>query len=105
MESSAQQNDFDKNGKSFKEAYQKSENAVLMDVRTPEEYAGGSINDAENIDYYDSDFESKVLKLDKSKEYFIFCRSGNRSGKTCSLLEGHGFKTNNLQGGISEWPL
>ncbi|WP_026898067.1 rhodanese-like domain-containing protein [Daejeonella oryzae] len=97
-------NSFDKDGKSFKEAFKNTPNAVLLDVRTPEEFSSGTIDGAQNIDYYLSDFESKVLTLDKDKEYFIFCRSGNRSGKTCSILESNGFKAYNLQGGIDEWP-
>ena len=96
--------DSDKDGKSFKESFQNSSNAVLLDVRTPEEYLSGTLEGAINMDYYAPDFESKITSLDKDKEYFVFCRSGNRSGKTCNLLVNNGVNSFNLQGGIGEWP-
>lgn len=65
--------------------------AVVIDVRTPEEYKAGYIPGAINIDFYSDDFEAKLSKLDKNKEYLIYCRSGNRSGKTVIIMQRLGF--------------
>jgi rhodanese-related sulfurtransferase len=49
-------------------------------------------------------FIDEVDALDKDRPYFIYCRSGNRSGQACQLLESKGFtKTYNLLGGMLEW--
>jgi phage shock protein E len=77
---------------------------VLMDVRTPEEIAGGKIEGAAELDYNGGNFEAEIAKLDKSKTYLVYCRSGNRSGKTCDLMAGMGFKNlYNLAGGYIAW--
>jgi rhodanese-related sulfurtransferase len=82
-----------------------SENHVLLDVRTAEEVAQGSIEGAEVIDFYGDDFRQKIEALDKDKTYLVYCRSGGRSGKTCKMMQEIGF-TNlyNLEGGYSNWP-
>ena len=54
---------------------------VILDVRTPEEFAEGHIGNALIIDYYSETFRDDVNKLDKDKPYLIYCRSGNRSGR------------------------
>ena len=78
---------------------------VLMDVRTPEEIAKGKIAGALELDYYASNFQEEITKLDKSKTYLVYCRSGNRSGKTCKLMAEQGFtKLYNLAGGYNAWP-
>ena len=49
-------------------------------------------------------FISEIDKLDKSKSYFIYCKSGARSGQTCELMKQKGFKkVYNLEGGILGW--
>lgn len=82
-----------------------SSNAVILDVRKPEECETGVIPKAIEIDILNSDlFMSKVSELDKEKSYFIYCRSGARSAQACMILDQMGFKdTNNLLGGIMEW--
>ena len=79
--------------------------AVVLDVRTPEEYASGSLENAKNVDYLDEDFfVSEMEKADKSITYYVYCRSGARSANACMLLEQMGFETvYNLRGGISNW--
>lgn len=81
------------------------ENAVILDVRTEEEIAGGVIPNAIHIDIYKGqEFIDEVEELDKSKHYYVYCRSGNRSGQACRIMEELGFENAfNLEGGILEW--
>ena len=88
-------------GKEFKEKYSKSNQPVLIDVRTAAEYQGGSIGNARNIDFLSSDFEKTANALDKNIDYLLFCGSGNRSAQACSMMAEQGFK---VQGGIGAWP-
>lgn len=83
----------------------KSEEAVILDVRTPEECAEGIIPNAIEIDILNPElFMLEIEKLDKDKDYFIYCRSGGRSGQACSIMEQMGFNsTYNLLGGMLEW--
>ena len=76
----------------------------LIDVRTPEEYNEGYIENAQNIDYYSPTFDEDIQKLDKSKPVILYCKSGNRSGKCAEILKEAGFeKIYDLEGGITEW--
>ena len=77
---------------------------VLLDIRTPEEFAQGQIEGATLIDYYDADFTSQLEELDKDKTYAIYCRSGARSGDTLALMQELGFTSvYDLSGGILAW--
>lgn len=77
---------------------------VLLDVRTPEETAEGMIEGAAQLDFEAANFEAEVDKLDKSKTYLIYCRSGNRSGQASKLMAEKGFKNlYNLEGGYLGW--
>ena len=91
-------------GQEFKQQYSKSRQSVLIDVRTVGEFASGSITAAKNIDMMSPDFKKQISALDKSKDYFLFCRSGHRSGQACSIMAEHGFQVYNLNGGVSAWP-
>ena len=76
----------------------------LVDVRTPEEYHEGYIENAQNIDYYSPTFDKDIQKLDKSKPVILYCKSGNRSAKCAAKLQQAGFeKIYDLEGGITEW--
>lgn len=94
----------DLDGRSFKEKFTSTQGAVLLDVRTAAEFHSGSVQGAKNIDFMSSAFGSEISKLDKSKEYFLLCRSGNRSGQACNLMAKEGFKVYNLASGIGSWP-
>ncbi|MEC7548660.1 MAG: rhodanese-like domain-containing protein [Bacteroidota bacterium] len=85
--------------------HDESEESVIMDVRTDDEFSTGYISGAVNIDFYmGNEFISEIDKLDKSKSYFIYCKSGARSGQTCELMKQKGFKkVYNLEGGILGW--
>ena len=80
------------------------ESFVLLDVRTKREFNAGHIEGSIMIDFYKRDFLTKIRKLDKEKKYIIYCRTGNRSGKTLSMFEDLGFKeAYNVLGGIVRW--
>jgi len=88
-------------GASFVERYQKTDGAILLDVRTPGEFAGGHLEGAVNIDFDNPTFTSEIQKLDKSKPYFLYCRSGNRSGQAITIMKKEGFRSiSELEGGI-----
>lgn len=77
---------------------------VLVDVRTPEEYAAGHLEGSQLINYYESDFEARVSELDRDVPVYVYCRSGGRSGRSASQLHDMGFKTViDLSGGIMAW--
>ncbi len=76
----------------------------ILDVRTPEEYAAGHIAGAVNIDIESSDFVGLISALDPSKDYAVYCRSGNRSRAAIETMSGMGYAhTVGLDGGISAW--
>lgn len=79
--------------------------AVVLDVRTEEEFIEGYIPGAKNIDIYKGQgFLDEVNQLDKSKNYYVYCRSGARSAQACALMNQQGFENAyNLMGGITEW--
>ena len=77
---------------------------VILDIRTPEEFAAGHIAGAINIDYYASDFEARLGELDLDVPYVMYCNSGNRSGNTLPLMDSIGFaEVYELDGGIQAW--
>lgn len=81
-----------------------SEEYVIIDIRTPQEYNSERIKGAINIDYYSDSFEEEINKLDKNKKYLFYCRSGSRSSSALSLFEELGFQeAYELQGGIQSW--
>ena len=85
--------------------HDESEESVIIDVRTDDEFSTGYIGGAVNFDFYmGNEFISEIDKLDKSKSYFIYCKSGARSGQTCELMKQKDFKkVYNLEGGILGW--
>ena len=76
----------------------------LVDVRTPEEFSLGHIDDAQNIDYFSPTFDEDIKNLDKSKPVILYCKSGGRSAKCAEKMVEAGFvKIYDLEGGISKW--
>ncbi|SET42821.1 rhodanese-like domain-containing protein [Hymenobacter actinosclerus] len=67
-------------------------NVVLLDVRTPEEYATGHLPGSANLDFRAPDLAARLHKLDPKKTYVLYCASGNRSNKTAVLMQEKGFK-------------
>lgn len=84
---------------------EQDENAVILDVRTEDEFNDGLIPNAINIDIYKGQgFIYQVDELDKSKNYYVYCRSGARSEQACKLMNQMGFENAyNLMGGIMQW--
>lgn len=77
---------------------------VIIDVRTPKEFAEGHIEGAINIDFYSETFCDELNILDKNKTYLIYCRSGRRSASTLSIMEELHFReAYNMTGGIIQW--
>ncbi|CAM3947018.1 rhodanese-like domain-containing protein [Flavobacterium sinopsychrotolerans] len=85
--------------------FEADENAVILDVRTEDEFNEGFIANAINIDIHrGQDFVNEIETLDKSKNYYVYCRSGMRSAKACEIMNQLGFENAyNLIGGITEW--
>ncbi len=77
---------------------------VLLDVRTPEEYAQGHIAGATLLDFHSPDFQQKLRELSQEKTYLVYCRSGRRSKGACEQMRQLGFTSIfDLQGGIQAW--
>jgi len=89
----------------WEEQLEQDQKAFILDVRTPEEMEEGYIPGAFNIDIYlGQEFVDEVEKLDKDKNYYVYCRTGNRSGQACAIMNSLGFENAyNLMGGIIEW--
>ena len=77
---------------------------VLIDLRTPDELKQGKISGAMVIDYFGTDYEPAIQKLDKNKVYLLYCAGGGRSGETAGLMDKMGFKKiYNLESGFNGW--
>ncbi|HBR52653.1 MAG TPA: rhodanese-like domain-containing protein [Flavobacteriaceae bacterium] len=80
-------------------------NGVILDVRTPHEVEEGIIPNAQVLNIQNAPaFMEGAQELDKTKNYYVYCRSGGRSAQACMIMESLGFQnTFNLLGGFSEW--
>jgi rhodanese-related sulfurtransferase len=88
----------------FKSHLADSTQKIVLDVRTSEEFAGGNIEGAINIDFKAPDFEQKIGELDKTKTYLVYCLSGIRSKKAADRMSELGFESLYvLNGGYSAW--
>ena len=85
--------------------FEADENAVILDVRTQDEFEDGFIATAINIDIHKGQgFIAEIESLDKTKNYYVYCRSGARSAKACEIMNELGFDNAfNLIGGILDW--
>lgn len=90
--------------KTFAELIKTTPNAQILDVRSPEEFAGQHIDNAVNVNWNGDDFEANTTKYNKSEPVFVYCMSGGRSAKASAKLQELGFTTiYNLEGGILKW--
>lgn len=80
-------------------------NAVILDVRTEEECSEGIIPNAININIFKGQgFIYAIEELDKSKNYYVYCKAGGRSQQACDIMNQLGIEnTYNLVGGFSQW--
>ncbi len=78
--------------------------ALILDVRTPEEFVKGHLQNATAINFFDADFKEKVNKLDKTKAVYVYCAAGGRSAKALKILQESGFHAAyNMLGGFTGW--
>ena len=88
----------------FQEMIKSKDNAIILDVRTPQEVASGAIEGNVTLDYYDKSFSTELEKLDKEAPVFIYCAVGGRSGDAMRKMQKMGFKeVYNFSGGIRAW--
>ena len=88
----------------FAAAVKADKKAVVLDVRRPDEFAAGHIEGAVLLNFLDTvAFNAGVEKLDKSKTYYIYCRSGRRSNNAAVILQKKGFTVFDLGGGFLSW--
>lgn len=77
---------------------------ILVDVRTPEEFAEGHLENARNINWYDADFANQFEGMDKGETLYVYCKKGGRSARAQQLLDSLGFaNVVNLEGGYDAW--
>ncbi len=72
---------------------------TLLDVRTPEEFDAGHLENAVNINWYDSDFVDQLIVVPKENTLYVYCKKGVRSAKAAALLDSLGYKAIDLTGG------
>jgi rhodanese-related sulfurtransferase len=83
---------------------QDNSNFIIIDVRTAGEFSGGHLPSAVNMDYYSSDFKSNIGKLDRNKDYLVYCQTGIRSTAATQIMADLDFvNVDNLIGGIAQW--
>ena len=87
----------------FESKIKTEENHVLIDVRTPEEFASNHIKGAININVNSSNFSDKIKLLDKSNTVLVYCKSGGRSAKAFNSLQTFGYTVYELKGGLLKW--
>jgi rhodanese-related sulfurtransferase len=75
---------------------------VVIDVRTPEEFATGHLTGSVNIDWEGAEFMQAIDSLDKSAHYVVYCRSGNRAGKALDMMTSMGFMNVQNLGSVDE---
>lgn len=81
-----------------------SNEVLLLDVRTDKEFMEGHLIGATQLDFFRDDFKTEVEKLDRTRPVYVYCRSGNRSGKAAKLMKELGFaEVYNLEGGFGAW--
>ena len=84
--------------------HEENEDFIILDVRTPGEFKQAHLKDAKMIDYYSKTFRDELQKLDKDQTYLIYCRSGNRSGRTLRIMKELNFThAYSMLGGITGW--
>ena len=84
--------------------YNPPDDLVVLDVRTPEEFAEGHLEGAVLVDFYAADFAEQLAALDTDVPYLVYCRSGNRSGQALGVMEQLGFASAvDVDGGIIAW--
>lgn len=90
--------------KEFAEKIKQTPDALILDVRTPDEYAKGHLENALNYDWNGDVFDTQIAEIEKSRPVFVYCLSGGRSSAAAQKMRADGFKNvYELQGGIMKW--
>lgn len=88
----------------FQKKIQDTPNAIVVDVRTPDEFNRGHLQNAINIDVNNENFGNQIGRLDKTKPVLIYCLSGSRSAYAAKVMRTNGFKeVYDLSGGMMKW--
>lgn len=88
----------------FSEKIGSLKNAVIVDVRTPEEFQKGHVPNALNLNWNGSEFDAQLATLDKDRPVYVYCLSGGRSGKAVEKMRQAGFaNVIEMPGGMMEW--
>ena len=81
-----------------------NDSILLIDVRTPDEFASGHIQNSVNIDMRSDDFKEQIAALEKGQEIYLYCKKGGRSNSAAKMIEEMDFeKIYDLKGGITAW--
>ncbi|MDO4762872.1 MAG: thioredoxin domain-containing protein [Flavobacteriaceae bacterium] len=92
------------NAREFQNEVKETQNALVVDVRTPEEFENGHLDGALNVDWRNQNFEEKILKVDKNQPVFVYCMSGRRSAKAIAKMKELGFSNIvEMSGGMIAW--
>lgn len=103
-ESQTQSGDTELSAMDFANKIKATPVAMILDVRTPEEYNKGHLQNAVNFDWNGNDFKEKTATLGKSQTLFVYCLSGGRSSDAIKQLRLDGFENiYELKGGIMKW--
>ena len=100
--------EFDKSNlisvKDFNKMIKNDKSAIIIDVRTPEEFNNGHLRNSLNVNWFDENFDENLKIFNKDLPVFVYCLSGGRSSKANEKIQSLGFKkVYELDGGILEW--
>jgi len=88
----------------FSSAIKNNAHVLILDVRTPEEFSNGHIENAINYDWNGSSFNEQVATLDKATPIYVYCLSGKRSAAAAAQMRQDGFKeVYEMEGGMLKW--
>lgn len=90
--------------KDFIEQAKADTTAIILDVRTPEEYKEEHLAGTQQLDFLNSEaFDAGIKQLDNTHTYYVYCRSGKRSHNACIKMKKQGLKVFDMEGGILNW--
>lgn len=90
--------------KDFIEQAKADTTAIILDVRTTEEYKEEHLAEARQLDFLNTAvFDAGIKQLDNTHTYYVYCRSGKRSHNACLKMKKQGFKVFDMEGGILNW--
>ena len=96
--------EFELSPEEFGETFKNTPGAILIDVRTPQEYAEGHLPGAINVDIYNPAFSVEIEEFDKGGSYFVYCKAGGRSKMAGEIMKKEGFAdVHHMRGGINAW--